>query len=510
MKNRTQHTIENTEASIVAQIFNIVTSFVLRTIFIRVLGIQYAGVSGLFTSILTALSLAELGIGSAITFSLYKPISEKDIKRISQYMNFYKNAYRLVAMFILIGGSCIIPFLGTIVKEVPDIDESIVLIYFLFLINSVISYLFVYKSVLLTANQEDYKISLLDMLINIGGTILKSILIFIFHNYILYLLVNIGLTITRNAIISLCADKEFKEIKNYNDEKLSLKERKRLYQDIGALAMYSVAGVVLGATDNIIISVFINTSMVGIIANYKLIASSIDTFLNKFYSAVTPSIGNLAAENGSGEVQYSIFNKANFLGFWLTCFCTTSLFVLMDSFIGTIWLGKEFILPGISIALVIDFYVTNMVRPIAAFRTANGLFIQGKWRPIIMAVINIILSILFAKVLGVIGVILATSLSRIVTQVWFDPWLVYRKVFKISFRVYWISYFKYVLITFLSCIITNYFSSIFVLKNPFLLFGIKMLFCLIIPNVIIYLLFRKTEEMKYLTEKISGTIKKVI
>ena len=514
MKNkttsRTLHTVINTSASTAARVVNILLNFVLRTIFIRTLGIQYTGVSGLFTSVLTALSLAELGIGSAITYSLYKPIANRDCRQVARLMNFFKLAYRLVALIVAVAGTCVIPFLGYIVKDIPDIKESVTLIYVLYLLNTVLSYLLIYKSVLLTASQNSYKISLVDIMVDFSRIVINTVLLLIFKNFILYLIVNVGCSVLRNVVISAIAGKDYMQLKEYRNERLPKAERNRLLADIGALAMYTVSGVILGATDDIIISTILGTSFVGIVSNYKLIKGSVDGFLSQFYSALTPSVGNLATESAAGDVQFDVFKKINFASFWVTCFCTTALFSLMDTFIGSVWLGEEFLLPYITIAIVMDFYVTNMIRPVATFRTANGLFVQGKWRPLIMAILNIIFSILLAYPLGVFGVIIATALSRITTQAWFDPWLVYRNVFQKKLSSYLLLYGKYLLITLICCCSVLFLSYLLPIGNVFLKFVAQMCICMIVPNAVIYMIFRKSEELQYFIGALKAVLRKIL
>ena len=155
-QSRTAKTVLNTVSGILNRFCNTILSFVLRTVFIYTLGIQYTGVSSVFTDILTMLSLSELGISTAIATALYKPLHDKDNSKIRKLMKFYKNAYRYIAIFIFIVGILLLPFLKYLITDIPDIKENIYLIFIFYMMKTSISYLFVYKSTILNADQKQY------------------------------------------------------------------------------------------------------------------------------------------------------------------------------------------------------------------------------------------------------------------------------------------------------------------------------------------------------------------
>ena len=507
-ESRTKKVIRNTGTGITSRLILILLDFIVKTIFIKLLGEQYAGVSGLFTSILSALSLAELGIGSAIAFALYKPIAEKDYLYIAKYMNFYKKAYRLVAAFIFVVGMALIPFLGVLVKDVPDIKESITLIYVIYIFNSAVSYLLIYKSVLLTANQNSYKMALIDIVMNIVKSVAQCLILLLTREFLAYLIIGVSFTIIRNVIVSVVANKDFKELKQYAGEKLSKEERKRILKDVGALSMYTALSAVLHGTDDIIISAMLGTSLVGILYYYKMLKKSITMLLNQFFNAVTPSVGNLAVE-GSGEAQYKVFRKYNFTVFWVTCFCSTSFTVLYIPFVRDIWLGERFVLSmSIVLALVLEFFMANMTSVFSSFRNANGLFVQGKWRPAVMAVINIALSIILAKPWGMFGVLIATCISRATTQLWYDPWLVYRRVFNRSVKEYFLKYAEFLLVTAGSTAITYFIGNTFSFNNVYINFIYLCVLCVVIPNGIMFIGYRKTNDFAELKKTILRFVKR--
>lgn len=492
--SRIKSTLINTAMGFIVRIVNILMSFVLRTVFIYTLGIEYIGVSSLFTDILTVLSLAELGIGSAITYALYKPIAANDNKKIAAIMHFFKRAYRFIALIVLLIGCAIIPFLDSLVNNVPNIRESIILIYVLFLINSVVSYLVAYKSTLLVACQKSYKISTVETMSTLVKTILQTISLFCFNNYIVFLIVAIIAEVAKNIIVSNRADKEFFEVWAYKDKRLSKNETKGLFKDIKALAMYKVSDIILNGTDSIIISTMIGTNIVGAISNYKLLFNSIYTIVNQFFTSAQPSIGNLAVESDENR-QFSIFNVMNFFSFWITCYATTSFIVLCEAFI-KIWLGEncKMGLP-IVIVLTINFYLMMMIRPVSAFRISNGIFVRGQYRPVIMAMMNLIMSVILTLKIGVIGVLLGTIIARLITQVWYDPILVYRDIFKKNPLTYFKTYLIYVFITFMSSCISWWIADNIDFGGIFSLL-IQAFICFVISNFLVVIFCHRSKVFK--------------
>lgn len=251
--SRTQYAIKNASITTCMQIVNIILGFVSRTIFIYLLNSDYLGVNSLFTNILTVLSFAELGIGNAIVFSLYKPIAENDKKKIQALMKFYKNAYWLIGGFIFFAGLCVIPFLGIIINEKPVIDESLTLIYFLYLSNTAISYFFSYKKTLITACQKDYVVQVYTRVFQFIQLVMQSIFLLITHNFIIYLIILIICTIGQNIALSIKADKMFPILKENNNNVLLEEEKKSIFDNVKALFVYKFGSVILNGTDNIII-----------------------------------------------------------------------------------------------------------------------------------------------------------------------------------------------------------------------------------------------------------------
>lgn len=495
-KSRTKSTLINTSFAIISRIVAMFFGFIQKTVFIRTLGIAYAGVAGLFTDILTVLSLAELGIGSAIAYSLYKPIAENDYRRIAQLMNFFKKAYFLIAIVIITIGICLAPFIKYIIKDVPDITESIQVIFLLYILSTATTYLLVYKNTLLVAAQKQYIVTNIQMIFTIITVIMQCITLLFFRQFILYLILQITLSLLQNITINYFATKEYPQLKEYNNENISNVDKKKLFRDVRALMLYKVANVITTGTDSTIISSALGTSQVGIIGNYRTIRGYITSMIAQFYNSINPSLGNLAATEGI-ERQYDIFKKINFGTFWIACFCSVCFAILFNPFM-KIWLGNEnWILPIYTVEVyIMEYFFSTMIGPVGAFRIANGLFVQTKYLALIQAVLNLIISVLLVKPLGILGVLLGTLISILLTQLWYEPMVLYRVVFKKSVISYYLTILLYFGITVLSFILVSLAVSFLSFSSILMNFVIRIILCIIVPNCLIILFFKKTSEFK--------------
>lgn len=503
---RTKNVLVNMGTGVMAKILKLFLNFVLKAVFVKVLGIQYIGVSSLFTDVLTILSFAELGIGSAITYALYKPVAEADDKKIAKLMNFYKTAYRAVAAVVFAVGLLLIPFMDVLVTNVPDIKEDITFIYFLYLINTASSYLLIYKSAIIEAKQKKYIISKIEGIMIIVRLVAECSIILAARQFVPYLILEIALTLVQNILIAKEADKEYIAEKK---EFLSKEEKKVLFADIGALAMYQVSGVVLSGTDSVVISAMLGTSLVGYLSYYKLIVNGIVSFLQQFFTSANASVGNLAVEKDS-ERQYRLFSDINFAVFWLMTICCSCMFMLFRPFI-EIWLGREYVLDDwVTAALILDFFFANMIRCVALFRTANGLFVQGKYRPVIMAVLNIGFSITLASKWGMFGVLIATVISRILAQTWYDPWLIYKKVFQKNVWDYYKKILLYIFTIVGSVFILKRIAVRIVIENPFVNFLFLVVISLIVSNALVIIFWNRTKEYRACWKRILSIVEMVI
>ena len=499
-RSRTENSIINSAMSIVTQVLTVVLNFAVKTVFIKMLNDEYLGVNGLFTNIITMLSLADLGIGIAIPYSLYKPLAKKDEHKINVLMNFYKKVYTIIGIAVLLIGLSLTPFLGLIIKDIPKNVPHLSLIYILFVIHSASSYFFVYKKFLIDSDQKGYITSRIIFTFSTLLSIIQIILLVPTKNYILFLLSSIILVIIQNIYISSKANKLYPFIKNKTDEKLEKEDMEGIKKNVSSLFIYKVGTVIMNGTDNIIISKFIGLIIVGFYSNYVLIINSITTVLNQIFNAITSSIGNLVVTTNKKRSK-EVYDNLNFANFWLYALFGVCIIVLINPFIN-IWIGKKYVM-GFSIVflLVLNFYVLGMQSVTNSFRNAYGLFWIAKYRPIIMVIINIVISVVLVQFIGIEGVLIGTLISRLVTTAWLDPYIVHKYGFEISPKSYYIDYLKYLVIFIAISTILNYFVSMIAINNIFILILIAIL-VVISVNVILVLLFFKTSEFNYFYDKI--------
>ena len=336
--------------------------------------------------------------------------------------------------------------------------------------------------------------------------VVECVALLVFKSFIVYLACSVVFSFSQNLVVAKVAEREYPILKKKSEKKLDESEKKGLFKDTKALAMYKVSGTVLNGTDSILISSMFGTSSAGILGNYNLITGQIYSFVMVLFSATSASIGNLAATSDKSH-QYKIFRQMLFICFWLYCFCVTSLWTLLNPFM-YIWQSGRHMFGGYVVALlVIEFYIRGMLSPVTQFRTSNGLFVQGKYRPVIMAIINIVTSIILAKWIGISGIFLGTIISRATTQLWYDPWLVYRKVFNITVLEYFKTYFVYGFVTVASCFLTSSMLNVICPQYGFAKLLVGAVLCAVVPNVAIIGLFHNTEAYIETINIVKGLLK---
>lgn len=508
-ESRTANVFKNTAARLLQRVASILVQFILRTIFIYLLGKEYTGVSGLFTDILNVLSLMEAGLDTSMVYALYKPLADNDQKRIKALLDFYKKAFFIIGVLVLVIGIAIIPFLGIIIKDVPNIREDIRLIFVFYVVTSASSYFFVYRTVLLNADQKSRVISKWRTIVQIAECVLEVALLFVFRQFLVYLIIHLAATLANNFIVSRITTRRYPQyFCEKNVERLSRDETVLILRDILCLTAYNFSGVVINSTDSIFISAFIGTVEVAIIGNFTLIINSIRTVVSQIVDVTKPSIGNLAVTSGRDR-QEAVFLRMNFISFYVATFCSACFYTLLNPFVGDIWFDPSYKTSSLILAiLTLNFYVAVMVYPVESFRTANGLFVQGWIRPIVMAGLNIVLDFFMGRRWGIVGIFLATTISRCLTQVWFDPYLVFKIVFKKKPWKFLADYVLKLLFAAVVCGITALVSNCVTFENVYLAFCGKVVVAAVVPNVVLTVVYWRNEDYKYLIQRMKGKLLK--
>ncbi|UZD45484.1 lipopolysaccharide biosynthesis protein [Peribacillus frigoritolerans] len=500
---RIRSSMINLSFAMVGQILGLLISFIARIVFIQVLGAEYLGLNGLFVNILSILSLVELGIGPAITFSLYKPLAENDIEKIKSLMKLYKKAYICIGILILIIGICFTPFLEVFIKTIPDIPH-IHLIFLLFVINAAISYFYSYKRALIISDQKRYIATIYRYSFFILLNIIQIILLYLTHNFILFLVCQIIATFAENIVVSKKADKLYPYLQEKNVQKVDKLTISQITKNIRALTAHKLGGVVVTSTDSLIISKFVGLVGVGLYSNYQLIINALNIVTSQIFMSITASVGNLGVTE-TDDKKISIFNIVFFVNFWIYSFISICLVVLLNPFI-KLWIGEDFVLnTSIVFIIILNFFLTGMRKGVLTFRDALGIYWYDRHKPIFECIINLVVSLILVKHLGMLGVFVGTTISTLATSFWVEPYVLYKYGFKSSVGPFFRKYSLYTIVTIIVCLITLYGVSNF-RDVTILNFIIQAFICIVIPNGAFVILFHKTDEFRYLYNLISKLI----
>lgn len=503
---RIQKSIHNILFALSNNIVGSILGFISRTIFIYTLGANYLGISGLLQNIFGLLAISELGISTAIGFSLYKPIANNDINLISTLMSVYKKAYRFIGIIVLVLGIILFNYLDFFVDPQQQ-PNDIAYIYFMYLLNIVVGYFFSYKTTLIASDQNSYKLVPLQIKFTTITTILQIIYLLIFKDYLGYLTLQICSSIFLNFIQNRFITKQYSHINFNSKQKLPKDELKIIKRNIFGLMVAKIGDFCVNSTDNLIISKYIDLTSVAIYSNYILLRNLVNGYIGILFGSITSSFGNLVAKE-SNEKCLEIFNNLFFISFLLYSFEAVCFICLFNPFI-KLWLGEQYLfsMPIVTL-IVLNNYLTGLRIPIITIKNAAGIHIEDVWVPFGFAIINLFVSIMLATRFGVFGVILGSIISSLLTADWYRPVIIFKKIFKISPMYYFKSYFKYI---FLGVIymagtygICQFISSSNVLVN----FIVRGLICLIVPNVFNFLLFYKSKEFDFFQNILTNLINK--
>lgn len=494
--SRTKKSLYNIFYNLLNQLITLGIVFYSRSVFINNLGIEYLGLQGFFSSVLSILSMAELGIGSAIIYSMYTPINNNDQKKLSGLVNFYKKLYNYIAIIVFILGILILPFLNFMINvEIKYVK----IYYFLFLLNSVFSYCFIYANSIVIANQVEYKTKFLSMFFNITKNILQICILIFLKSYFLYVIIQLICTIIQNICISQKAKKLYPFIKT--KESISDKEKKEIFSNIRDLLFYKIGGVILNSTDSILISILVGTVWVGYYSNYNLIIMGISTFTSLIFTSLQSSVGNYNTSKNSEE-KLRLFKVLDLLSTYIYGIATCGIIITIQDFI-LMWIGKDYILDkNILFLILVTFYLKGTLYPIWCFRNTTSIFKDTKYLMIYASLINLILSYFLGKKFGLQGILLATVIARLTTTIYFEPKIIYKKLFKKNVMSYYLNQIKKILLILLSLFISSIISNYVNFNNLLYSFLLKGILSVAISLSVITLFYLKTEEFSFLIKKI--------
>jgi len=494
---------KNLKFAAVSELLLAAARFALRRVFVLILGKEYLGINGLFTDVLSMLSLAELGFGVSILYSLYRPVAREDKETIKSLLRLYRRVCRAVGVFVLAAGLSLTPFLRFFVKEMPEDIPNLALIYILSVLNSGISYFFAYKAPLLSACQKRYIDTVIATAVSLAASALQLLLMVLTGSYVLFLCVTIFATLIRNMAIAIQTDRMYPWVREKDVCPLPGELWQELRRNVSALMVQRLGDAVVYSTDNILISKLIGIAAAGTYSNYIMIRNFLKSAINTLFSAITPTIGNLSVTE-SDEKKRRAFRCLFFFSAWLFGWMSICLLWLYDPFI-EIWLGPDYLLPKAAVVLIVaNFYLTCILIPVSRTRTAMGLFWIDRYKAIPEVILNLTASILLAARWGIAGIVTGTLFSTLAVSFWVDPLVLCRQGLKLSIWEYFARCCFYLTVTIVAGAVTGVFCQ--VVSDTVPGFLLRMAICAAVPNLTFWAVFHRTEEFRYLWKLASHLI----
>lgn len=438
---RFENSMRNVAVAWLGQALSVLMSFVTRGVFAHLLSSDYLGLESLFANVLTILSLAELGVGSAIVFSLYRPLAEGDTAQVKALMRLFKRAYTVIGISVAVVGCALTPFIDVIIKDVPDIP--LIQVYFLlFVANTSVSYFFSYKGSLIAADQKKYIVSLVQYSFQVVMCIAQIAVLLTTHNYLLFLVCMVSSTLLQNIVISAVADRMYPFLRERDVEPIEPETLVSIKKNVFALIVHKVAGVAGNPANSIIISAFVGLTPLGAYGNYMLVVNSLTRIMDQTFDAITAPVGNLGVTE-SKDYQYSVFRTCFFVNAFIYTVISVVLLCLFNPFIAFAF-GEQYVFPPYLVALIVLLFFLKGLRTAAlTFTTAYGLFWFTKWKAVVETVVLLVCSVVLVQVWGITGVVVSGLISTtLVSSIW-EGFMLCKHGFERSSKRYFAMFYLY-------------------------------------------------------------------
>ena len=509
---RVQQTEKNIFFGYISNFLILIMGFIQRKVFIMVLGRTLLSIDGLYTDILGILSLAELGIGAALNFSLYKPVAGKDYDKIKSYMRFYKKAYHAIAVVVAVIGLAITPFLQYIIKPEQRGDipiESITIYYLVFLFNTVSTYFVAYKYSLSNAEQRNYIQTNITTITKIVTTFAQIVVLWKTENFLLFLLTKAAIELIQKVFVSLYFKRLYPYLQEKEVRKLEKEETDAIVSKTKAQMLHKIGDAARLSTDSIIITAMVDVDAVGLVRNYNDNITYAANFVNIIFDSAISGFGNLVATE-SKEKQLGLFKVYRFLACWLYGFVAVGFWLLLTPFITGIFLDESWELGQVILTLIlIDFYLKGSRIVLFNFKTAAGIFEQDKYLAFIQGGVNLVISIIGAKWIGIAGVYVGTVISGIIAN-FIRPVIIYRDCFSGNAGDYFKDSLRYISVILGIAILLIPIKNVLLVQVNILTFLLTAFVITVVYNLIFALLFRKTAEFDYLWKLLTKRRKRTL
>lgn len=491
---RTRKALLNSSSTVICLALIYLFEFLNRVIFAKIFSQDYLGISGLFNNILSLLSLVELGIGPAIVFSLYKPLSQKDIPLICSLMRLYKRVYISIGFFIILFGILFTPFYKVFLKEIPNIPD-LDAIYLIYIFNTGVSYFFSYKSSLLNADQNKFILNIFHFISKILLNIFQIIILIFIRNFIFYLSLRIFFTLLENTLISIYANRKYPFLKIKHSKKLPKQELKKIVKNVKAMIMHKLGSIIVFSTDNLLISKYIGIAITGIYSNYMLVVNALSSIMGNMFDSLISSVGNLAYSDNKESLR-TIFDRILFI---TNFFYGISFIILFNAFPFFIryFFGVEYVLSLDTVFFIcFSFYLTGMRAPLNIIRNSLGLVYFDRWKPLFEGIVNLIVSLLLLKFYGLVGVILGTICSTSFVCIPTEVYISAKYGLETRTNVYWKPFFINLIKLFIVFFIVTKIIFMLTLENSFV--SLLIVCCITsLLSVILFLVFSIKNESLY-------------
>ena len=437
-KSRTDYATLNTSIALAIQPFQALIGFVSRTIFLNILGVTYLGLNNYLSSLVSMLSLAELGIGGAMTYALYGPLARNEHGKINAFMTLFKKLYRMIGIGIFVIGAILALFLPYIIKDYP-INREVYLIYFLFVFNSSSSYFFSYKRTLLYVDQRNYVMTSIDFGLSVLRAVLQIGVLVYTKNFVIYLLVGIFMNILGNLIMSMIVDRMYEYLFSEEITPINEEEKSKFVKNIKGNIVGGIGETIVFQTDSLLMGAYISLTAIGLYGNYIFVLGFLSLLVSTTINPVISSVGNLIHSSDTTLLdKLNFIKKFQFISFSIVYLLSMGFLIFINPFI-TIWLGNDFLFDiGVVILIVVNFFLTNYRRPALILISVYGLSYEQNYKTISEIILNIVFSLYYLVVLdlGVAGILLGTICSTVVTCIWYEPYSAFKYGIKSSVKEY--------------------------------------------------------------------------
>lgn len=504
IESRTKSSVKIAYTNILYRIAGLSLNFLIRTIFIKVLGEDYFGLNALFTSILNALSLTELGFGSAVTYYLYKPVAENDIEKIKTVVEFFRKIYIIVGVAILILGTMLVPFLPYLVNMETDLAVNLYLVYYLCLLNSALPYMVSsYSQIVISAMRKGYIINALNLVFLFVSTIACTVEILLTKNYMLFLLVRLIISLLNNYMIQRKAFEVFPPIREQKVERIKSDDKKKIFNDVKSIFLFKVSSTIANSVDNIVLSAIFGIMFVGYNSNYEMIISAIVGTVSMLIYSTSSNVGNLIVKDDKLQ-KIRVFRELDLITYIISVICFSAVYNLSTPFI-MIWLrdSRYLLDDGVVFLKALSMFLGIVLTNCYVFREAMGLFQYGKYRNLLCGICNLVLTVVMAKTIGIVGVFLSTIISTLVFAEFVFPNIVFRYGFenqdswkeqlKLGGKILW---------AIGVVILVKYVLSIAINSNNIMTFVIRAVITVVLSGALTIVPYCRSDELKDIMKRI--------